>query len=562
MKNRRGVALPMAISAMTLMAALSAVYVSLAVQEKSMSGIQINSARAVYTSEAGANEGLLTIDNLINFYMLNTVAATSSTAVSSHAAAYVAANDSVGFLIAYVRNNGNALLVQSGTEAVYTSAAATLEGGSYSYVIRIGPKLPPSSAGNGIWDFPYYFKIQTTGGYSGLAKNMILHGDFTVRVQKDNFARYSLFTAHQTMPSGTRVWFTEKTDFKGPMFTNERFHFAYNPSGTFDGTVKQVLQTATFYNNNTPLLLDADHNGIRDVPQFSSGFQRGVASIAMPASSQESDMVAEATAGNSYAANGIYVPVSGGSLSGGIYINGDSTLALGVDGSSRQTLTIVQGAATQTITLDRAANQTLVTQGATTTTYSGLPDGVHDVGTIIYANGNVTSLQGTVQADNQMTIAAKNDMVIKNNVVYENYTAGSGTPGAGGYVAPSAEGTTNLLGLVSWNGNVRIASTAPADININATIMAQNGVVQVDNYDTISARGIATILGGVISNYYGAFGTFNSSTGVAVSGYGRNFVYDTRMEAMLTPPYFPSTNTFIAFTNDVADKLAWQQGGF
>jgi hypothetical protein len=26
------------------------------------------------------------------------------------------------------------------------------------------------------------------------------------------------------------------------------------------------------------------------------------------------------------------------------------------------------------------------------------------------------------------------------------------------------------------------------------------------------------------------------------------------------PPYFPTLNTFIAFTNDITDKLVWQEG--
>ena len=54
---------------------------------------------------------------------------------------------------------------------------------------------------------------------------------------------------------------------------------------------------------------------------------------------------------------------------------------------------------------------------------------------------------------------------------------------------------------------------------------------------------------------------FNGTTGDLVHGYGRNFVYDSRMQLGSAPPYFPSLNTFTAFTNELTDKLTWQEGG-
>jgi len=59
----------------------------------------------------------------------------------------------------------------------------------------------------------------------------------------------------------------------------------------------------------------------------------------------------------------------------------------------------------------------------------------------------------------------------------------------------------------------------------------------------------------------GAFGLFNGETGNYLTGYGRNFVYDARMMEGKTPPYFPTLNAFIAFTNDILDKIVWQIGG-
>ena len=74
-------------------------------------------------------------------------------------------------------------------------------------------------------------------------------------------------------------------------------------------------------------------------------------------------------------------------------------------------------------------------------------------------------------------------------------------------------------------------------------------------------HGTVILLGGAITQFYGAFGLFNGSTGEQLSGYGRNFVYDERMTTGTAPPYFPSMRTFIEYTNDLSDKLVWQVGG-
>ena len=251
---------------------------------------------------------------------------------------------------------------------------------------------------------------------------------------------------------------------------------------------------------------------------------------------------------------------NGGSLTGGIYVRGDGTVNMSVDGGNNAAYTVTQGGTTRTITVNKTNNTTMVV-GSTTNTYNGIPDGIDDVGTLIYATGSITSIAGTVQEDTQMTVASAGDLSITNNITYQDFTPGVGTPGTIGYVPPTADGTTNLLGLVSWGGNVRISTSAPNNVNVHSTILARQGVFQVDNYSSGSPRGTATLLGGIISDDYGAFGTFNGSTGQQVSGYGRNFVYDARMDVGTAPPYFPSLNTFIAFTNGITDKIVWQEGG-
>ena len=113
------------------------------------------------------------------------------------------------------------------------------------------------------------------------------------------------------------------------------------------------------------------------------------------------------------------------------------------------------------------------------------------------------------------------------------------------------------LGLPVLMGNPDDKSPAYTAVVVVVGIVAS---LVIGALSAALSPGMGMGMGMGISNYYGAFGTFNSSTGAAVSGYGRNFVYDERMEDHEAPPYFPSLNTFTSFTNDVADKVAVPRG--
>jgi hypothetical protein len=469
----------------------------------------------------------------------------------------------VGWLLYSVRDDGTPVLSVNEAQAEYAQSG-TLGNAAYQYTIIMTEKSDPITVNADTWDFPFFYKIRASATENGTTQNVIISGDFTVRLQKDNFAKYALFTNSQTLPSGTNVWFTDKTNFSGPVHTNERFNIALNPSGTFEGLVEQRRQEARFYNEGWPVLLNADFNGTRDVPTFNAGFNRNISPITLSSSTDKQDMIDQATNATAITTNGIHVPNNGAQVTGGIYVRGNGTINMSVDNNNNAVYSITQGAESKVITVDRVVQQTTVQDvgSATTTTYAGLPNGMENVGTLIYFEGGVTSLQGTVQSDTQMTIASSQDIVMTNHVRYTNYTPAAGTPGTVGYTPPNAGGTTNLLGLVSWDGNIRISTSAPDNMDIHGTLLARNGIFQVDSYNdtAVGPRGTATLLGGVISNNYGAFGLFNGATGEQVAGYGRNFVYDERMKTGSAPPYFPSLNTFIAFTNDIADKMVWQGG--
>jgi hypothetical protein len=560
LNNDQGIAMVMTLFFAVVLFGISEVFLIRTLHESRMMKKELETQKIFYTSNAVSQLALNQLNTFVNTYLMQTISNSNPNGVVSYTSGRVSAGDGIGWLVFSTRNNNVPVLTQNEEQAEYTESG-TLN--SYNYVmnIYITEKANPAQSGVDAWDFPYFYKIKTTVSSGGVSQNVFINGDFTVRIQRDSFARYALFTNSQTMPNGTNVWFTDRTNFTGPVHTNGRFNFAFRPSGTFEGLVTQHYQSAQFYNNGFPILLNASYNGVRDVPVFNAGFTRNVSSIALSSPVQQTNLISQATDGGSYSNNGIYIPSHGNQLDGGIYVKGNSSIALSTNGNS-QVYTITQGSNTKVVTLDIANETTSVFDvgSGTTNNYNGLPHGTDSDGTLIHVDGNIQSLSGTVQSNEKVTISSSSDIIITNHLRYESYDDESGTFGTAGYVPPSADGYENILGLISWNGDIRIGTGAPDDIDIHGTVLARNGVFTVDDYDEGSPRGIATLLGGVITDDYGAFGQFSSATGQDIHGYGRNFVYDTRMQAGALPPYFPTLETFVAFTNDLTDKLIWQQG--
>lgn len=109
----------------------------------------------------------------------------------------------------------------------------------------------------------------------------------------------------------------------------------------------------------------------------------------------------------------------------------------------------------------------------------------------------------------------------------------------------SNQGAQNVLGIYSSTGDVTLGTGSilpPQSVSIQAVLMASQGKVTVNNYDTIANRGNVQLMGGIIENYYGAFGTVGTKT----TGYGRNFVYDPRTAKGVLPPGFPTTQNWLS----------------
>ncbi len=471
-----------------------------------------------------------------------------------------------------------------------------------------GGPCPVHSLGNDEYEYSYTYSVTSTGQATSGRRRVTFSGNYSIVVRRQNFSRYALFTNVHLIPSGGAIWFTNRTTFDGPVHTNGEFRFAFfpqfgtpdpgspcNPNRILSTPLTSVSSQAWFNNGGSPVELAANENVVsgtrRDAPVMPSceaspnnnspaNFTRGVDAIPMPSNpysqkgvaigrsptdtlpvtnQQIRDAVPELPKNGSPVPNGIYIPVvdtnnngrsdPGKPLGGGIYVQGDlDSFTLSYSGANA-VYTLVQGSQTVTVTVDRTLQLTTVTNSAWTApqtrTFSGVPKGFQGgVGnasaTIAYTEGNILSLSGTLGQKERTTIVASGTINITNHLVYQQPPV----------VTDPNSNPTNVLGLYSAEGDITIDPTAPNDLQIHAVMMAgrsgnpYNSSVTVTNYNSGSPRGQIHLIGGIIEKYYGPFGTFSSSTGDILTGYGRDFKYDRRMSRGFTPPYFPTTNLF------------------
>lgn len=409
--------------------------------------------------------------------------------------------------------------------------------------------------------YNYLCTISATGK-KGLLGQRRVQSQSILRVSasRGSFADYLLFTDIHLMPNNGAIWFTSSSSFDGRVHTNGEFRFAYKP--TFQDLVTSVNNKAWYYNKGTPKELAANNNGTIDVPNFFGGFTRNAVRVDLPANSYNqqnaalgldpNDATPPSTAtinaqlgtSGSPPPNGIYAVHSGALMTGGLYVQGAlDQCRMSVDAFGNQIYTMKQGATTDTVTVNLSANTTRVTVGATVTTYVGVPRG------ILYVNGQLTDLRGpdrvsgtpppAIARSTQFLVTATGDIILQRDITSEDYNA-----------------RESVLGLYSSGGKVRVGTSAPNDMQLDAFVMAAGatGEFTVDNYSSGSPRGTFYLRGGAVTTYYGPFFTFNAS-GVLQTGYARDFHYDRRG---LVPPYFPTTNRFDS-DEPTARTIVWKE---
>ncbi|HYM80302.1 MAG TPA: DUF4900 domain-containing protein [Candidatus Limnocylindria bacterium] len=540
--SQRGAALVTAALALLLISVLAATFMSTVTGERSMSSNVHVAKGSLYSADAGvraaqqhlANVGRARLDSLRALY-------TGTGPIIAQPNLFFPAG----------------AIVASATSPAYsTSATITF---SDSALADTGQA----------YDFRYQIVSNGTLGANG-ARSVQSDGVLRVSATRGSFADYLIFTNEHTMANGNPIWFTSSGYFDGRVHTNTQVRIAYQP--TFEDLLSSVNSKAWYYNNGSPVERNANNNGTIDVPNLYGGFQRGVGNAPMPANSygQQNAAIGLSPTSTTQPSNstirtqlglpsstspppdGMYLPNNGGSpplLTGGIYVQGDlNQCVASVDSLGRQVYTMTQGGSSRTITVDVAANRTYSTVGATTTTYYNAPRG------ILYTNGDIDDLGGPGRSGGEplpaiangieLLVTATEDITLQEDMVYQDFEDGR-----------------SVLGIFAAGGDVIVGSGAPDDMHLDAFVMAvgdpsnaNDGVFTVAGYNSGDPRGTFHLRGGMVSEFYGPFYTFDSN-GDQRTGFARDFVYDRRGRI---PPYYPSTMQFVV-DDPTARTLAWKE---
>ncbi|MDD5355552.1 MAG: hypothetical protein PHY56_03355, partial [Candidatus Omnitrophica bacterium] len=213
MNNQKGFILIASALAVIVVLGLSAVFFLRSVGEKRVVDVEKFNMQADFLAEAGINHGLSELRERIGSDLSSKV---QNIRDASTINTYYVSGDSLGFLRDYAYAAGNTQFSVSSGEAILTLtplSVVTNVSGSYGAQIVITEAAPPEKIEGTEQDaeyiFYYSYTIKGTGTSTGITPNIVkriyLSGDFSVRVARDNLAKYALFTNHHTSSSGGAV---------------------------------------------------------------------------------------------------------------------------------------------------------------------------------------------------------------------------------------------------------------------------------------------------------------------------------------------------------------------
>ncbi|MFH1202624.1 MAG: hypothetical protein V1674_07090 [Candidatus Omnitrophota bacterium] len=166
-------------------------------------------------------------------------------------------------------------------------------------------------------------------------------------------------------------------------------------------------------------------------------------------------------------------------------------------------------------------------------------NGWNNYNTSLPLNGAVFVYGGDVMVsgvlDGQLTIGTNRNIIVTDNITYLDKTG-------------TDPDFADVLGLIAEK-DVKIGSSAPTNVEVDASIMALSKSFMVEDYDGPN-KGTLTVYGGIIQRDRGPVGTFDPVHNVKASGYSKDYQYDSRLAGALTPPFYPKTNDYL--------NLSWQ----
>jgi len=232
---------------------------------------------------------------------------------------------------------------------------------------------------------------------------------------------------------------------------------------------------------------------------------------------------------------------------GGFLVEGNATVTLAATttgGNPTQTYTIVQGSTTTTIVVNNTAGTTTVTSGGNTTTMQGVPEqldpnsgavitqtdpsGTAVNPTLIYVNGQITGMSGTVQNDVGITVTASNTISITGDITYAQSPVS--------IPSDTLNTSTNagVLGIYT-NSNINLYANSSGsnagNLTVDASLAAIGSSAGTSGFETPGTGGINTwtVLGGRAEDQAHSV---NLNAG--------NTYYDRRFANNFGPPWFPT----------------------
>jgi len=193
LRNNKGIALVFSFLIMTFLLAFSGIFLLRVVTQRNLVQKEKDLTNAYYLAEAGAQAGLSRLNNLINSYLLNTINSADGNTVNKEINQFINLNNGLGLLNEFVKYLGVAQFTVNDGYAIHTGTAVLINGGQYQYVIRLRQKGSPTVISDSTWDFSYYYTVNALGTSGGLSRRILASGDFTVRVQKGDFAKQMIF---------------------------------------------------------------------------------------------------------------------------------------------------------------------------------------------------------------------------------------------------------------------------------------------------------------------------------------------------------------------------------
>lgn len=191
--NNKGIALVMSLIMTMLLLTFGSILLSRTFFHKNTLDRQRNITNAYYLSEAGAHAGLNRLDRLINTFLLNTINTSPPDSLNFKIGQFVSENKGLDFLIEFSIDSGIRQLSESNGQAVHQGVVVELNQGQYQYSVRIRQKGTPLTIAAEIWDFPYYFTVESVGTVKDASQKITASGSFTVRVQRVSFSKAILF---------------------------------------------------------------------------------------------------------------------------------------------------------------------------------------------------------------------------------------------------------------------------------------------------------------------------------------------------------------------------------